>query len=202
MPSSPIDLRSLPGIGRYTAAAVACFAYEQQLAVVDTNIRRVLGRILLGQRDGLREAAAWKLAHEALPASHAYNWNQALMDLGAIICAAENPQCPECPAIEACLWRSSAISSGLSLRSVREPRTDYQAPDPGASRRRWRGRIIDALRAAQPDEFVSWPTIVASLPAGHESDGVNLNDLLTSLVNDGLAEREDADDLVRVRLPR
>ena len=154
LPKSLSDLRSLPGIGRYTAGAVACFAYEQEVPIVDTNIRRVLGRIILGQRDGVGETVAWKLAHAALARGNVYNWNQALMDLGATVCDAESPRCLICPAMESCQWRSSAVSNGTTLRRVREPRAAYGPTDPGASRRRWRGRITNALRAS--NMMTSW----------------------------------------------
>jgi A/G-specific adenine glycosylase len=203
LPSSLAELQTLPGLGRYTARAVACFAFEQHTPVVDTNIRRVLGRVIHGERDGVTESVAWKTAESALPNGDAYSWNQALMDLGAIVCGSETPQCKECPAAQLCSWRAQAEESGASFRRVREPRTEYRAQsDPGTARRRWRGRIVNALRAADHDEFVEWPTILASLPPGHEADGVDLVALLSSLVDDGLAESDENEGTLRARLPR
>ena len=87
-PREPAELERLPGIGPYTAAAVACFAFGAQVAAPDTNARRVLGR--LGQADAKP------------PAAHAYEWNQALFDLGSTICIARRPRCQVCPLAEAC----------------------------------------------------------------------------------------------------
>jgi A/G-specific adenine glycosylase len=202
LPQTLADLRSLPGLGRYTAGAVACFAFEQQTTVVDTNVRRVLGRLILGEHDGVSESIAWKLAEEALPVGDAYRWNQALMDLGATICGAVVPQCELCPAAALCRWRRETESSGRPLRRVKEARAEYTArPDMGAARRRWRGRIVNALRAFEHDDFVEWRTVVANLPPGHESEGVDLTALLASLVDDGLAEQSELGGELVVRLP-
>jgi A/G-specific adenine glycosylase len=203
LPSSVTDLRSLPGLGRYTAGAVACFAFELRTPVVDTNVRRVLGRALHGHRYGLSDSQAWRTAEAALPAEDAYTWNQALMDLGATICGSEAPKCDACPVAKLCLWRSQFGAESISFRRVREPRSEYRAAaDPGAVRRRWRGRIVEALRAVDHDDFVDWQSVMASLPGGYDTDGVDLIALLSSLVEDGLVESEDSDCTLRVRLPR
>ncbi len=100
IPASVPELLKLKGVGRYTAGAIACFAHQQQVATVDTNIRRVLHRLFVGiekPEAPAREDEVWKLAEAALPAGEAYRWNQALMDLGATVCAATMPACEECP---------------------------------------------------------------------------------------------------------
>jgi A/G-specific adenine glycosylase len=115
IPDDPATLESLPGIGKYTAGAVATFAYERRAAAVDTNVRRVLGRVFwrAERRNGLSaerrnggtaERAIWELAERLLPRSRAVAWefNQALMDLGARICVARTPRCTECPVRGAC----------------------------------------------------------------------------------------------------
>jgi A/G-specific adenine glycosylase len=203
LPSSLTDLRSLPGLGRYTAGAVACFAFELRTAVVDTNVRRVLGRVLHGQRDGLNDSQAWRTAEAALPAEDAYTWNQALMDLGAMICGSEAPKCDACPAATLCLWQAQSGAQSASVRRARESRSEYRAvADRGAARRRWRGRIVEALRAIDHDEFVDWQSVVASLPSGYDADAVNPRALLSSLVDDGLVESEEHNGTLRLRLPR
>src|SRR5581483_3224885 len=106
IPDTIEELLTLKGIGRYTAGAIACFAYRKQVATVDTNIRRVLHRIFLGLEQPeprLNDAQMLSLAEQVLPAGEAYNWNQALMDLGATICSNGNPQCTRCPLQENCL---------------------------------------------------------------------------------------------------
>ena len=109
IPSDPARLRDLPGVGRYTAGAVASFAYERRAAAVDTNVARVLGRAFSAARSGAArqrgsETALWTLALRLLPRSRrtAWEFNQALMDLGARICVARRPRCPECPVRPAC----------------------------------------------------------------------------------------------------
>ena len=100
IPDNIDDLLKLKGIGRYTAGAIACFAYHKQVATVDTNIYRVLHRIFLGLEypaSKLNDAQMLAFAEQVLPDGEAYNWNQALMDLGATLCTSNNPQCTRCP---------------------------------------------------------------------------------------------------------
>ena len=101
IPDDPDALARLPGVGRYTAGAVASFAYERRVPAVDTNVARVLRRVFrlrLG-RDGQGEGQLWRLAERLLPtrAATAWEFNQAMMDLGARYCVARRPQCGECP---------------------------------------------------------------------------------------------------------
>src|SRR5437762_5487370 len=100
IPDTIDELLKLKGIGRYTAGAIACFAYHKQVSTVDTNIRRVLHRIFLGlehPEPKVNDAQMLSLAEQVLPADEAYNWNQALMDIGATICTGSNPRCIHCP---------------------------------------------------------------------------------------------------------
>ncbi|MDE3231323.1 MAG: A/G-specific adenine glycosylase, partial [Chloroflexota bacterium] len=103
LPATLDGLLALKGVGRYTAGAVAAFAYGAQVATVDTNIRRTLWRLFRGIEPGAwpaGEAAArdaLALAEWALPAGQAYDWQQALMDLGATVCVARRPACERCP---------------------------------------------------------------------------------------------------------
>jgi A/G-specific adenine glycosylase len=107
IPERPEDLRRLPGIGRYTAGAVASLAFGAPVPAVDTNVSRVLGRVFAvrsrGRRSG-RERRLWALAADLVPRGRAGDWNQALMDLGALVCTARAPRCPACPARIACAW--------------------------------------------------------------------------------------------------
>jgi A/G-specific adenine glycosylase len=100
LPERDEDLRRLPGIGRYTAGAIRSFAYGQDAAVVDTNVRRVVGRVFLGARRmrTLRgDAAWWNLTQALVPIGRAYDFNQAIMDFGATWCTPRKPKCPVCP---------------------------------------------------------------------------------------------------------
>ena len=97
LPDNPEDLRTLPGVGRYTAGAVACFAYEKPVPTVDTNVKRVLERAF-APKD------VWEFAALITPkhGKTAWKFNQALMELGALICPARRPNCPDCPVRSEC----------------------------------------------------------------------------------------------------
>ena len=100
LPDDAESLQALPGIGRYTAGAVLSFAYGRDAAVLDTNVRRVLGRVFLGPRRVARvrgDKAYWHLAEKLVPAGRAYDFNQALMDFGATWCGPRRPRCRPCP---------------------------------------------------------------------------------------------------------
>jgi A/G-specific adenine glycosylase len=113
LPDDPVILETLPGVGRYTAGAVACFAYEKPVATVDTNVRRVLQRVF-GETD------VWALAARLVPKNGARAWrfNQAVMELGALVCTARKPKCPECPVRTLCL----AVRAGIQTRTPRPAR--------------------------------------------------------------------------------
>ena len=101
-PATPEELVRLPGIGRYTAGAVAAFAFGADAAILDTNAARVLARVFgAGRRKG-RTARLWALAATAIPPGRAYPFNQGIMDLGAMICTARRPACPRCPVRRTC----------------------------------------------------------------------------------------------------
>lgn len=107
LPSDPALLRRLPGIGRYTAGAVASFAYERRAALVDTNVARVLLRVFaprLDPRTSRGRRVAWELAEAALPRTGkaTYTHNQAVMELGAMICTARVRHCQRCPVRSVC----------------------------------------------------------------------------------------------------
>ncbi|MDB4905921.1 MAG: hypothetical protein JWO05_705 [Gemmatimonadetes bacterium] len=128
LPSSPAELRALPGIGAYTAGAVASFAYEKRAPLVDTNVSRVLLRMFapsLSPKSGAGQRAAWKLAESVLPRTGGATWthNQALMELGALVCTARVARCSECPVTMHC------ASSGVKG-------TKQQQPEPRISRAR------------------------------------------------------------------
>ena len=100
LPDDDAALRGMRGIGRYTAGALRCFAYGRAVPIVDTNVRRVLGRVFLGPRrlGRLRgQKAIWDLAGALVPPRRAYDYNQALMDFGATWCTVRAPRCAPCP---------------------------------------------------------------------------------------------------------
>ena len=100
LPDSADTLRRLPGIGRYTAGAILAFAHGRDVAILDTNVRRVLGRVFFGPRRLRRlrgQKAFWDLAEALVPRGRAYDFNQALMDFGATWCTPRRPRCARCP---------------------------------------------------------------------------------------------------------
>jgi A/G-specific adenine glycosylase len=100
LPDDGDALRALPGIGRYTAGALLSFAYGRDAAILDTNVRRVLGRVFLGPRRLARmrgDRRFWELAEALVPRGRAYDFNQALMDFGATWCTPRRPRCLRCP---------------------------------------------------------------------------------------------------------
>ena len=184
VPRTPAELLDLPGVGAYTAAAVACFAFGIPEVVVDTNVRRVLARTLQGK--ALPEAtltrAETELAASAMPAERhtaraardeANTWNVAVMELGALVCMARGPRCGECPVADLCAWNVSGrpAHEGPPRRGQAWQGTDRQV----------RGEILRRLR----DEHRALP-LTALEGAGPER--VQVMRCLDSLVADGLVE--------------
>lgn len=141
-PDTVEELARLPGVGPYTARAVACFALERPVAPVDTNVARVLARSLTGADPSqLTPAARQRLADQALVPERPWAWSSALMDVGALHCRPK-PRCGGCPLEATCRWRALGAAAP-------PPRPRVQAPF-ATSDRRWRGAVVRALAAA-PD---------------------------------------------------
>lgn len=144
VPADPEVLRSLPGIGSYTAAAVAAFAYGVRIPVVDTNVRRVHARAVSGcaQAAPALTAAETRLAASLLPvdAADARVWNVAVMELGALVCTAARPSCNHCPIAQRCAWRLAGHPAydGPTRTAQRWHGTDRQV----------RGLVMQLLRDA------------------------------------------------------
>jgi A/G-specific adenine glycosylase len=105
LPSDEATLLSFKGIGAYTAGAIRSFAFRQRAAILDTNVARVLFRVFVGQGDPKGHAMKrhlWSISEALVPTRHAYDFNQALMDLGAMVCTARSPKCLVCPMTKIC----------------------------------------------------------------------------------------------------
>jgi A/G-specific adenine glycosylase len=176
VPSSLTALAALPGVGSYTAAAVASFAFAQRHAVLDTNVRRVLARLVRGQEFPSRStsAAETRLAESLLPAGRpeAARWSVAVMELGALVCTAARPRCSGCPLVLDCSWRQAGSPPGT--RSPAAPR--YEGSD-----RHCRGSLLAVLREA------AGPVQAGQLEAAWP-DHQQRARALDGLVSDGLAE--------------
>ena len=211
LPEDTESLRSLPGVGDYTAAAVACFAHDAQVSVVDTNVRRVLGRFFFGQDwDQRSDRELRTLAEAALPAGMAWSWNQALMDLGATVCPARAPRCSACP-LESRCRAAPHFKNGSAARPARasggrlaEERAPYSAKTESfhGSRRYYRGRAVAFLRGLPPGASASLWEVGSAIREGFARQDVPwLVDLLKGLERDGLiAVGGEPPDLV-VSLP-
>lgn len=208
IPGTIDELLKLKGIGRYTAGAIACFAYHKQVATVDTNIRRVLHRIFLGlehPEPKINDAQMWTLAEQVLPAGEAYNWNQALMDLGATICTSSNPQCTRCPLQEICqayteMSEHSLFPSGAVLRQIRkiaEKNAKYETQPFTHTNRYFRGRIVDLLRSLPAGQRMTLAALGPKIKDPFGNDDLPwLQRIVEGLARDGLLDQ--AEDGVRL----
>jgi A/G-specific adenine glycosylase len=136
LPEDGDALKQLPGIGRYTMGALLSFAFGRDAPIVDTNVRRVLGRIFLGPRRLRRlqgDAPLWALSTSLLPPGRAYDWNQALMDFGATWCTPRAPRCSRCPMRTFCAAYplAPAADGGRRRRGARETGRRAPAGPPG-----------------------------------------------------------------------
>ncbi|MGE2834168.1 A/G-specific adenine glycosylase [Mycobacterium sp. SMC-4] len=179
VPADVEVLLSLPGIGTYTARAVACFAYGQRVPVVDTNVRRVVARAVHGRHDGGAASVRDLADVEALLPDDdtAPVFSVALMELGATVCTARSPRCGVCPLSE-CAWRAAGFPAGTgpAKRVQRYAGTDRQA----------RGRLLDVLRAS------TTPVSRAQLDVAWTVDTAQRDRALDSLLVDGLVEQTAA----------
>ncbi|MGW7352392.1 A/G-specific adenine glycosylase [Streptomyces sp. NPDC054784] len=142
VPKGHAQLLALPGVGEYTAAAVASFAYGQRHAVLDTNVRRVFARAVSGRQypPNATTAAERKLARALVPADDATaaRWAAATMELGALVCTARTPDCGRCPIADRCAWQRAGAPEheGPPRRTQTYAGTDRQV----------RGRLLAVLR--------------------------------------------------------
>ena len=167
-----------PGWGSYTAAAVSSFAFGRRATVVDTNVRRVLARAV----DGVAQAAPslaraeMHLATALLPEDPdvARTWNAAVMEVGALVCSARSPRCPDCPVRDLCAWQQAGRPAyeGSARRVQPWLGTDRQC----------RGAILAVLRETKG------PATSVGLAAAWPVDDVQRDRCLDSLVADGLVE--------------
>jgi A/G-specific adenine glycosylase len=185
VPDDVAALEALPGIGTYTARAVVCFGYGRPQPVVDTNVRRVVSRLVHGRAEAgnarasdLTDIAALAPAEPA----RAARFSVAAMELGALVCVAGTPRCGACPVRDRCAWRlaGSPAHDGPTRRVQKFAGTDRQV----------RGRLLDVLRAAHE------PVDAAALEPAWD-DAVQRSRCLDSLLTDGLVEQTD-DGLFRL----
>ncbi|WP_300345283.1 A/G-specific adenine glycosylase [Nesterenkonia sp.] len=187
VPADPDLLRALPGVGEYTAAAVACFAFGVPEVVVDTNIRRVHARVFAGDPlpGKTYTAQQRRLARDVFPDPEiddgglACTWNIAAMELGALVCTAASPDCARCPVAQLCAWRAAGYPEPTEQQRGRGQ------PWAGTDRQ-VRGRIMAVLRQGVP---VPRSELLAQLGLPSASAEQRAR-CLDSLLSDGLAETD------------
>ncbi|MGV0603316.1 A/G-specific adenine glycosylase [Mycolicibacterium sp. XJ1904] len=175
VPSDVETLLTLPGVGAYTARAIACFAYRDRVPVVDTNVRRVVTRVVHGRADAASSTRDLADVEALLPETAlAPKFSIALMELGATVCTARAPRCGLCP-LSTCAWRSRGFPASTSpaRRVQRYAGTDRQV----------RGRLLDVLRDNAS------PVTRAQLDIAWLSDTAQRDRALDSLLVDGLVEQ-------------
>ena len=186
VPSDPEVLVTFPGVGPYTAGAVACFAFGRDVSFLDTNMRRVLHRLFFGPEvpyPQAEERDLLSLAVALVPPGRSWEWNQALMELGALRCTARRPLCETCPVTESCR-ASEGIRDALSAapRHPKKPGHAYEG-----SNRYYRGRVLAKLRGA-PEEGITLSDLGAALREGFTDDDLPwVEGIVRSLEKDGLA---------------
>jgi A/G-specific adenine glycosylase len=181
LPEDLDQLRALPGIGPYTARAVLVFAFERDHGVVDTNAARVIARAVAGRPLSAREVQ--EHADELVPLGRGWDWNQAVLDLGATVCVKRSPRCDACPVASRCTWAVRGWddpdpadgSAGTS-----SPQSRFVGSD-----RQGRGRLVQALRTGPVEldrlaDAAGWP-----------DDPDRARRAADTLVGDGLAEYVD-----------
>lgn len=192
LPHDERRLRELPGIGPYTARAIAAFAFDANVVAVDTNVARIVHRTQLGvewpPRAGLTELTA--RADALLPPGAGYAFNSALMDLGATLCTARAPQCPRCP------LRASCAAAPIDAAELAARARRHAPPRPPQARLRFeatsryvRGKVVDRLRDLPPGSRISLLDLHAELaPVLTHHDSAALESIVAALARDRIVE--------------
>lgn len=187
-PRDPAKLLDLPGIGPYTAGAIACFAFEEPVAFLDTNMKRVIHRLVAGPdlpKPILSDRQLLAYAEQLLPPDDAWRWNQALIEFGALQCTARKPACVICPLQSECA-AFPAIQTVIATLPAGS-RKKNEAPFEG-SNRYYRGRLVDSLRAAE-GAGISLSALGPLLRTDYTPEHIEwLRGLVRDLERDGLAK--------------
>ena len=175
----PRDLESLmalPGIGPYTARAILAFAFDDDAAVVDTNVARVISRI---EGRSLKPRESQEIADNWLPRGFARDWNQVVMDFGATVCNSRAPRCEECPVRSHCAWRGEGDDPARTTAFTSRPQGRFEGSD-----RQARGRLMARLAKGHVP-------LHAVAEAMQVDDAARARRLATALVDEGLVELID-----------
>jgi A/G-specific adenine glycosylase len=182
-------LEALDGIGPYTAAAIRAFAFGEDDAPIDTNVRRVVGRLFFGPQASARLAGdVERTARDIVPRGNAHDWFSAIMDLGSTICTARSPKCLLCPLQAPCVSAPmSARSTAAGRRAARRtPASRYEA-----TTRYARGRLIDRLRDLPPGQRISLLDLHRELEPMLGRSAADVRSFVAALEKDGLVTCSD-----------
>jgi A/G-specific adenine glycosylase len=200
VPSTVVGLETLPGVGPYTARAVAAIAFRVPVGAVDTNVRRVLGRMVAGEPEAFTAGEMQALADGVVPPDRPDAWAHALMDLGARLCRPARPRCADCPVLAWCRYAAGErpVTAGPSSGAQTGGPQPARRPEPAfPSTRRWlRGRIMARARDAEDGAWVAFPEAIGGHPAHAVREAVMM------LAAEGLLEARDPDGCPEARLPR
>ena len=174
-PSTLPELQSLPGIGQYTSRAILAFAFEQDVAVVDTNVSRVMSRL---EGRALKARELQEMANEFVPQGLGWEWNQVMMDFGARHCTLRSPKCSACPVKKLCEWRGEGDDPAPLSSGASKPQAKFEGSD-----RQARGRALKAVAdgVGQPCQIVAAMGLTDDVERAHA--------LIEALVNEGLLVR-------------
>jgi A/G-specific adenine glycosylase len=181
LPDTVEELSRLPGIGRYTAGAIASLAFGRDAPVVDGNVKRVLCRLdaIRGDvRQPKIQNLLWNLAEANLPKGKAGRWNEAMMELGATICTPRSPQCNACPLAQVCRARALGVQDKLPARAASQRTPHY---DVTAAVIRKRGRVLIAQRPLGGMLGGLW-----EFPGGKKKRGESLEECLRREIREEL----------------
>ena len=175
VPNNKAELRKLPGVGEYTAAAIMAFVHKERSLVLDVNIRRLFARAIDGQElPPLHITNTERQLRTQLIPEEASRWAAATMELGALVCTAAKPLCEKCPIANQCLWRANGYPKS---ENKKEPTQKWHGTD-----RQCRGTIIEHLRTNENSTTKNLQRLW--------QDHSQLEKCLASLIKDGLIEKK------------
>jgi A/G-specific adenine glycosylase len=193
LPRETAQLRALPGVGAYTAAAVRAFAFDLDDAAVDVNVRRVIHRVAFGVEHPPRAGVGTldTLAIAAVPRGAGHDWNSAMMDLGATLCTARAPKCLMCPLRDACVAapvdraQLAERARASALPSAPQGKLPFER-----TARFLRGRIVDRLRDLASGETIALDALQGDLARVVAADRLQeIPDVVDALERDGIVMR-------------
>ena len=177
VPNSIEELRQLPGVGEYTAAAIMAFAHKKRSLVLDVNVRRLFSRVLEGQDfPPLHITKSERESRTQLIPTYAHTWAAATMELGALVCTSTKPKCEICPLSNSCLWRAKGFPSSHNAKKRVQK---WHGTD-----RQCRGVVIEFLR--------NHPKATKNSLSKVWENSSQLEKCLEALINDGLIQKKHA----------